>query len=143
MDAAEKLLFENINRNIEGMRSDLNVMSTNISKLFTQSMQTETRLAELYKQHDERACYIDEFNALKKEFDEHKIYNGFSTAQTEKHIDNLNKDVAPVRTIKAGWAILIAIIAIVGTLTFVQVKINNMMNYIKTYSASAITEVQP
>lgn len=143
MDAAEKLLFENINKNIEGMRSDLTTINTNISKLFTQSMEQGTRLGELYKQHDERACYIDEFLALKKEFDEHKIYNGFSAAATEKHIDNLNKDVAPVRTIKAGWAILIAIVSVIGTLTFVQIKMNNMMNYIKTSSASAIVEVQP
>mgnify|MGYP000896965566 CR=1 FL=1 len=140
MDAAEKLLFENINKNLDVIRSEVTVINTNISKLFSGLTEQGTKLAELYKQHDERACYIDDFLALKNDYGEHKIINGFANAEAEKNIEGLSKDVAPVRTIKAGWAVLVAIVSIIGILTFVQVKMTNMMNYIK---AIETVEVQP
>jgi hypothetical protein len=77
-------------------------------------------------------CIRETVYQLKTDFDSHKIQNGYA----KKDIESLNKDIKPIRNIKAGWAVILAIIGIVGTLTFVQVKFTSIANKINSITTA-------
>lgn len=77
-------------------------------------------------------CIRETVYQLKSDFDSHKIQNGYA----KKDIESLNKDIKPIRNIKAGWTVIVAVIGIIGVLTFAQVKFTSIANKINSITTA-------
>jgi len=114
MDEAIKLLIEQLNIQIEYVRNTVTNIDTKLDKMCTNHL------------------------ALKSEFDEHKIHNGYR----EGTINDLKETVEPIKKIKNAIAVFIVVATFIGTIVYFQAQVTVIRNMVRPTVAEAVNEAK-
>lgn len=125
MDEAIKLLIEQLSRQMVAISTTINGMDAKLNTFCEKVVEHGQRIKAV---EDKGSCIeekLKQITKLEAEFNEHKLHNGY----TQEKINGMNQDLKPIRDIKSGVAILLAITIIISGITGYFRLRNEIRNY--------------
>lgn len=114
--------FREINGKIDTISSTLTNACTTLAV-------HQEKISTIEDRCGHRAEDVKALRSLESKFNEHVMKNGFketlssmSDKDVKEDIKEVKKVIRPLIDIRSGWAVILAIISVIGVLTFVQIK---------------------